>query len=100
MYAVKEHHLDKTKKYTDKVLSSKNKRERERERNNIRERAKKAPHRRQGISKHVLHCSRHSKEGIYWHLSRHLDSEEEGKMMAPTKRIRKNFSILFCAKKK
>ena len=31
MYAVKEHHLDKQKKYTDKVLSSKNKREREKQ---------------------------------------------------------------------
>jgi hypothetical protein len=101
-YAVKEHHLDKQKKYTDKVLMSSKTKQRERERDNIiRERTKKAAHRRQGISKHVLHCSRHSKEGTYWHLSRHLDSD--GKTMAPTmKRIlRKNFSILlFFAQKK
>ncbi len=102
-YAVKEHHLDKQKKYTDKVLMSSKTKQRERD-DIIRERTKKAAHRRQGISKHVLHCSRHSKEGTYWHLSRHLDSEEDGKTtMAPTmKRIlRKNFSILlFFAQKK
>ena len=41
MYAVKEHHLDKQKKYTDKVLSSKTKeRERERETTSAKEQKK------------------------------------------------------------
>ena len=40
----------------------------------LRTKKEKGAHRRHGISKHVLHCSRHSTLGINWHLSRHLDS--------------------------
>ena len=50
-----------------------------------------------GISRHVLHCSLHSKLGMNWHLSRHFAWTTTRKK--EVEKVRKKF-IIFCDAKK